>query len=103
MRRTALFLAAVALAFATAAHAADCAPSRLASIPTSPLADGRITLPVTVEGRALSFLLDTGGVSTTIKWDLARAMALPVTQSERRLAGVDGSSLNFTLAVGNFS
>src|SRR5690349_6466403 len=98
MRRTTLLIAAMALAFATGAHAQDCAPALLASIKTSALADGRITLPVTVEGHALSFLLDTGGVNSTIKWDLARQMQLPVKQSERKLTGVGGSVLNFALA-----
>jgi predicted aspartyl protease len=58
---------------------------------------------VTVEGHALSFLLDTGGVSTTIKWDQARDMGLPIRQTARHLRGVGGSLLNFALASENFS
>lgn len=92
--------AQLALGF-TAARAADC--GQLASIPTTVLPDGRVTVPVTVQGHALSFLLDTGGVSTTIKWDLAKEMGLPVKQTERQLVGVGGSTLNFALAGESFS
>jgi predicted aspartyl protease len=85
------------------AHAAECAPARLASVKTASLPDGRITVPVTVEGHPLSFLLDTGGVSTTVKWDAAKQASLPVRQANRPLMGVGGSMLNFTLAGQNFS
>lgn len=85
------------------ARAEGCAPTRLASIKTNLMPDGRITVPVTVEGRPLSFLLDTGGVSTTIKWDLARQMGLPVQQATRGLRGVAGSVLNFVLTGENFA
>jgi predicted aspartyl protease len=99
---TAIAAAFACLAF-TPARAADCAPQQLAKVTTSTLADGRITIPVTIEGHALSFLLDTGGVSTTIKWEVAREMKLPVLQTNRRLTGVGGSTLNFALAGENFS
>jgi predicted aspartyl protease len=91
------------LAFAGGSAHADCAPARLSTVTGELLPDGRITVPVTVEDHPLSFLLDTGGVSTTIKWDLAREMGLPVQQSPRRLTGVAGSILNFVLAGENFS
>jgi predicted aspartyl protease len=87
----------------TPARAADCAPEQLAKVQTTTLPDGRITVPVTVEGHALNFLLDTGGVNTTIKWEVAREMNLPVRQTDRRLTGVGGSMLNFALAGENFS
>jgi predicted aspartyl protease len=98
--------AATALVFYLAlapARAQDCAPQQLAKVQTTTLPDGRITVPVTVEGHALNFLLDTGGVATTIKWEVAREMNLPVRQTDRRLSGVGGSMLNFTLAGENFS
>jgi len=85
------------------ARAQDCAPQQLAKVQTTTLPDGRFTVPVTVEGHALNFLLDTGGVATTIKWEVAREMNLPVRQTDRRLTGVGGSLLNFTLAGENFS
>ena len=102
LRATAL-LAAGVIFMPAAARAADCAPQHLASIKTAALADGRVVLPVTVQDHSLSFLLDTGGASTTVKWELARDMKLPVIQTERRLNGVGGSSLNFALTGDNFS
>ncbi len=67
------------------------------------LLDGRVRIPVTVEGRKMSFLLDTGGVGTTIKWELAREMGLPVRQGAIQLAGVGGTLLNFYATAENFS
>src|SRR4051812_36687119 len=83
--------------------AADGCPLRLTTVKTASLADGRIKIPVMLEGHPLSFLLDTGGISTTIKWEQAREMGLPVKQSLRKLAGVGGSMLNFTITAENFS
>ena len=83
--------------------AAECPPVRLATMKTDSLADGRIKIPVTLEGHPLSFLVDTGGVSTTIKWEQARDLGLPVKQSLRKLTGVGGSMLNFAITGENFS
>jgi hypothetical protein len=58
---------------------------------------------VTVEGRKLWFLLDTGGVATTIKWETAKALGLAVRQSVKRLAGMGGSQLNFNVTPENVS
>jgi predicted aspartyl protease len=85
---------------ALAADASQCSRSTL-KIDSSP--DGRIRIPVTIEGRKLSFLLDTGGVSTTIKWEVAKEMHLPVRQSEHRLGGAGGSLLNFYVTAQNFA
>jgi predicted aspartyl protease len=94
-----VFLGAFFLAFA--ARAAEC--EKLASVKGGLLPDGRVLVPVTVEGRALYFLLDTGGISTTMKWELARDMKLPVKQTTRTLTGMGGSSMNFAIEGENFS
>ena len=91
------------LAFAGGSAYADCSPERLSTVQGELLPDGRITIPVMVEGHPLSFLLDTGGVATTIKWDLAKRMGFGVQQTSRQLSGVAGSVLNFVLAGENFS
>jgi predicted aspartyl protease len=91
---------ATAWLFAGAAHASPC--SR-ATVKIDPMADGRIRVPVTVEGRKLSLLLDTGGVVTTIKWERAKEMGLPVRQSVTKVGGVGGSLLNFYVTAQNFS
>jgi len=82
------------------ADGSQCSPS---TIKFGTLLDGRILVPVTVEGHKLWFLLDTGGVVTTIKLDLAKELGLPVKQSDLMLSGVGGSLLNFNVTAENFS
>jgi predicted aspartyl protease len=94
------FCAALLGSSPLAAQTASCA---LATVPISTNPDGRITIPVTLEDHPLSFLVDTGGVSTTIKWEEARELGLAVKQTNRRLKGVAGSVLNFAIASENFS
>jgi predicted aspartyl protease len=83
-----------------AARAAECGP--LVTVTAQAQFDGRLLVPVTLENHPLTLMLDTGGVATTIKWDLARQLGLPVRQSVRTLTGVGGSVLNFTVAGENF-
>jgi len=94
---------AVLALFCTAPAAAQTPSCTLASAPISTNPDGRITIPVTLEGHSLSFLVDTGGVSTTLKWEQAKQLGLAVKQTNRRLSGVAGSVLNFALASENFA
>ncbi|HKU55183.1 MAG TPA: aspartyl protease family protein, partial [Rhizomicrobium sp.] len=97
-----LFCAGLALVCASpaAAQAPRCA---LASVTIAAIPDGRITIPVSLEGHPLSFLVDTGGVSTTLKWEQAKQLGLPVQQTVRTLTGVAGSLLNFAVAGETFA
>ncbi len=88
---------------AQAESASECQLVRLATLKTDSLPDGRIKIPVTVEGRPLYFMVDTGGVSTTIKWEQAKGLGLVPKQSPQPLGGVAGSILNFYITSGNFS
>ena len=81
------------LAIPAGARAADC-PAPLAAVETSTLLDGRILVPVIVEGRGLSLLLDTGGISTTIKWERVQDLGLTAQRTMRRLKGAAGTMLN---------
>jgi predicted aspartyl protease len=103
MSPTRLFtaLATCTLLASLPAQAQECAA--LADVKGGQLPDGRVAIPVTVEDRALYFLLDTGGIATTIKWELARAMKLPATQAVRPLNGVGGAVLNFVVTGEHFS
>ena len=96
MTRILAFCAAVPLFCASpaAAQAPSCA---LATVKIDTIPDGRITIPVSLQDHPLSFLVDTGGVSTTIKWEEAKALGLPVKQTVRTLTGVGGSLLNFAV------
>lgn len=83
--------------------AADASQCSRSTFKFESLPDGRIRIPVAIEGHKLAFLLDTGGVSTTLKWQYAREMGLPVKQSEVQLSGVGGTVLNFYASAQNFS
>jgi len=77
---------------ATGAHAETC--PRLATVETSTLLDGRILVPVMVEGRGLSLLLDTGGISTTVKWERVADLGVTANRTMRKLKGAAGTMLN---------
>jgi predicted aspartyl protease len=98
----ALFWASMPMA-AFAADAQDCRLNRLATVKFDSLPDGRIKIPVMVENRPLSFMIDTGGVGTTIKWDEAKQLGLAVTEASRQLVGAGGNILNSHLAGENFT
>lgn len=88
---------------ALAASAPECQLTRLATVKTDTMPDGRIKIPVTVEDHPLSFMVDTGGISTTIKWEQAKLLGLAVKQTSQKLMGVAGSMLNFYVTGDNFS
>ena len=82
------------------ARAEECPP--LATVETSTLLDGRILVPVIVEGRGLSLLLDTGGISTTIKWERVQDLGLTANRTMRKLKGAAGTMLNSFITGENF-
>ncbi len=88
------------LFFAGGAAAQEC--PRLASVETSTLLDGRILVPVMVEGRGLSLLLDTAGISTTIKWERVADLGLVPQRTMRKLKGAAGTVLNNFVTGENF-
>ena len=98
----ALFWATSTLS-ALAADAPECPLTRLATVKTDTLPDGRIKIPVTVKDHPLSLMVDTGGVSTTIKWEQAKQLGLAVKQTSQKLVGVAGGMLNFYVPGDNFS
>jgi len=87
-------------AASTSTHAQEC--PRLATVETSSLLDGRILVPVIVEGRGLSLLVDTAGISTTIKWDRVADLGVIANKTTRKLAGAAGTMLNEFIAGEDF-
>ena len=85
------------------ASAQECEPIQLATVKTDTLQDGRIKIPVTVEGRPLSFMVDTGGTETTIKWEQAKALGLAPKQTLLKILGVAGRTMNVYVTSSNFS
>jgi predicted aspartyl protease len=92
--------------FASAAEAADtqdCRLTRFASLPMSTLSDGRIALPVAIEGHAASFLVDTGGISATMSRQLANKIGKEPERAPRYLIGVGGAVLSSSIHAGDFA
>jgi predicted aspartyl protease len=85
------------------ARAQECESNRLATVKTDTLSDGRIKIPVNVEGRPLFFMVDTGGTETTIKWEQAKELGLAPKQTSQKLLGVAGSMMNAYVTSSNFS
>ena len=105
MTRLLLMLAALGF-FAPAAEAADktdCRMARYASLPMSTLPDGRIAVPVAIEGHAASFLVDTGGISATMSHQLATEIGKEPQQFRRGLIGVGGAVMSTTIHADDFA
>jgi predicted aspartyl protease len=85
------------------ASAQECEFIRLTTVKTDTLQDGRITIPVSVEGRPMSFMVDTGGTETTIKLEHAIGLGLAPKQASLTIVGVAGSMMNNYVTSSNFS
>jgi predicted aspartyl protease len=86
-----------------AAEAPQCRLARYSSLPITTLSDGRFAIPVTVQDHAMSFMVDTGGVSATITSEQAKALGLTVKGTFRYLMGVAGSLLTSYVSADSFS
>ena len=96
MRTTARIFIGIASIFLTsagAAHAADCKPLAIINtVKMESIANGaRYVVPVTVNGRPLKFLLDTGGVVTEIRREVARSLEMTEQTSRMQLLDVHGN------------
>jgi predicted aspartyl protease len=91
-----------------AANAADvndakkCSLSAAAKLDLRTMPDGRISIPVKVQGRNLFFLIDTGGVVSTIDPGVVVAEKLVSHKTATRLAGV-GTVLDHYVEATDFS
>jgi len=97
-----LILAALAF-FAPAAEAQDCKLTRFSSLPMSTLSDGRIALPVSIDGHGASFLVDTGGISATMSRPLANEIGKEPKPFRRGLIGVGGEVLSNAIHADDFA
>ncbi len=96
-------LAGACLVAANAADAQDCKLARFASLPMSTLSDGRIAVPVGIEGHVAPFLIDTGGISATMSRQLATEIGKEPGRSRRYLIGVGGAILSSYISADDFS
>ena len=98
-----LLMAAVLGFSASAAQAQDCKLTRFSSLPMSTLSDGRIALPVTIDGHDASFLVDTGGISATMSRSLANEIGKEPKPFRRGLIGVGGAVLSNAIRAEDFA
>jgi predicted aspartyl protease len=90
-----LLICAVFLpATAQAVDAPDCRLTLYASLPLTTEVDGRVSVPMTVQDKAYSFMVDTGGAVATIGWDQAEELGLKKKPSGNYLVGVGGRLLS---------
>jgi predicted aspartyl protease len=107
MKCTRLLLALAGACFAAsaakAADAQDCRLTRFASLPMSTLSDGRIAVPVGIEGHNASFLVDTGGISATMSRQLAAEIGKEPGRGRRGLIGVGGAIMSSYISADDFT
>ena len=77
--------------------------TRFSSLPMSTLSDGRIALPVAVDGHNASFLVDTGGISATMSRSLANEIGKEPKPYVRGLIGVGGAVMSNTIRADDFA
>lgn len=88
---------------AHAAESPNCGLTRYAELPIITEPDGRISIPVTIAGQEMSFMIDTGGVSATMTAQRAKDLNLSIKPTNRWLSGVGGSLLNTYVRPDSFS
>jgi predicted aspartyl protease len=107
MTRVELYLGlALALVISAPARAQDaqaCQLDRFSTLPITTLPDGRFTVPVTLNGEVLNFLVDTGGVSATIAHEQSLNLRLVDMPVNKPLRGVGGIELNRFAVIDKFS
>jgi predicted aspartyl protease len=81
----------------------DCQLIRYSEIPITTLPDGRFTVPITLEGRPLNFLVDTGGSIATVSPEQAHNLQLEIKMTSSYLEGVAGFELYQYSNVGKIS
>jgi len=82
-----------ATTFCNAAHAADCKPLQIVNtIKLERVSGGdRLLVPVTINGSAEKFLLDTGGYASQIGHEAALALGLKERETDEALFDVSGN------------
>lgn len=100
---TLLLSAALAIACAPHAHAAECGPLKLVNTVPLTIKGRRVLLPVKINDTELTFLLDTGGAATQISAPAAQALHLPVTESGIKMLDLYGHASTQAVRVESFT
>ncbi|HWA92337.1 MAG TPA: retropepsin-like aspartic protease [Rhizomicrobium sp.] len=90
-------LAIAAAGFVSAAQAEDCTLKQMASLDMTMLPDGRVAVPVTINGTSHRFMVDTAGIFSQISADASQKLGLKEQPIEGEMYGV-GGRLHLTAA-----
>ena len=87
-----------------AAHAADCKPLQIINSDKMEVnKDGtRLLVPVTINGKSLKFLLDTGGAITHITREAAKSLGLKEESSRLHMFDMYGNESDTKVTVATF-
>jgi len=96
-------LVAVAAFPAFAEEARTCRLTIYSSLPLTTRADGRVSVPVTVQDKSFSFLVDTGGAVATIGWDQAEEVGLKKQPAGSYFVGIGGRFIDSFILTDRFS
>jgi predicted aspartyl protease len=88
--RLALSAAMLFVVLAAGANAQTCSLAQMASLDMTILPDGRFTVPVSVNGTALQFMVDTAGVFSKLSGTAADALKLERKATGATMYGVGG-------------
>jgi predicted aspartyl protease len=88
---------------ADAADQPACKLTRYASLPLTTEPEGRVAVPVSVEGKNYSFLVDTGGAVATIGPDQAEELGVRQKGAAHALTGVAGRFTTSYMSIDSFS
>lgn len=100
---TLLLSAALAIACAPHAHAAECGPLKLVNTVPLTLKGHRVLLPVKINDVEQTFLLDTGGAATQISAPAAEVLKLPVIESGGKMLDLYGHASTQAVRVESFT
>jgi predicted aspartyl protease len=101
IRRIAL-LAMVLAVTGFGSSAQTCGLVQMASLDITMLPEGRIAVPVTINGTPREFMVDTAGVYSSVSDDLVRALGMKKTATGGKIYGVGGSTSIFSVKADSF-
>ena len=101
--RLALAVLVTALGTASTAYAEACRPTLAASIDLT-IAPNAYSLmaPVSLNGRRTYFAVDTGGIISTLRYDVADQLSLPMGDAQFQMINVAGQRLDRVATVQHF-
>ncbi len=100
--RAFLAIALTALLAPGAVYAQDCTLKQMASLDMTVLADGRVLVPVSINGTPRKFLVDTGGIYSSIGANLAAELGLKKREIAAAIFDSQGNRIKYGTTIDSF-